>query len=97
MDPATVAWRPLRDMPDRPTALIVQSDHLAAWLMQCMQADGTRIPEDMAVLATAASMWSGLTNPPVTTVCVPAEEYGKAVGETLMSRLKNPSAAPVQV
>jgi DNA-binding LacI/PurR family transcriptional regulator len=80
------AARVLLDVPAhrRPTAVIAQSDVLAAGVLQAAAALGLRVPEDVSVAGFdgADLSWLGATR--LTTVVQPSDEKGRAAAQAAM-------------
>jgi DNA-binding LacI/PurR family transcriptional regulator len=80
------AGRILLDVPAhrRPTAVIAQSDVLAAGVLQAAAALGLRVPEDVSVAGFdgADLSWLGATR--LTTVVQPSDEKGRAAAQAAM-------------
>ena len=83
------ALKALLTAPDRPTAVLVSDDILAVVLEQFCSKLGLRIPKDLSIVSFNNSLFSRITNPPLTTVdvnpywpprssCRISSSYGKA-------------------
>ena len=81
------ALKALLTAPDRPTAVLVSDDILAVVLEQFCSKLGLRIPKDLSIVSFNNSLFSRITNPPLTTVDVnpyqlgieaASQTYGKA-------------------
>ena len=64
------ALKALLTAPDRPTAVLVSDDILAVVLEQFCSKLGLRIPKDLSIVSFNNSLFSRITNPPLTTVDV---------------------------
>ncbi|WP_433287943.1 LacI family DNA-binding transcriptional regulator [Pseudonocardia sp. CA-142604] len=86
VDEGAAAGRVLLDVPAhrRPTAVIAQSDVLAAGVLQAAKELGLRVPEDVSVVGFdgADLPWLGVTR--LTTVVQPTDEKGRAAAEAAM-------------
>jgi DNA-binding LacI/PurR family transcriptional regulator len=86
VDEGAAAARVLLDVPAhrRPTAVIAQSDVLAAGVLQAAKELGLRVPEDVSVVGFdgADLPWLGATR--LTTVVQPTDEKGRAAAEAVM-------------
>jgi DNA-binding LacI/PurR family transcriptional regulator len=86
VDEGAAAARVLLDVPAhrRPTAVIAQSDVLAAGVLQAAKELGLRVPEDVSVAGFdgADLPWLGATR--LTTVVQPTDEKGRAAAEAAM-------------
>ena len=67
----------------RPTAVFAASDDLAIGAMAAAREAGLRIPEDISVAGFDDVDYASYSNPPLTTVRVPAYEMGKMAVEFL--------------
>ena len=81
----------LRDLPSRPTAILAQSDLLAAGVIRAAQEAGLRVPEDVSVTGFDGVDVDGLAPYVLTTAEQPAAEKGRAAGGIVTAML---SAAP---
>jgi DNA-binding LacI/PurR family transcriptional regulator len=86
VDEGDAAGRALLDVPAdrRPTAVIAQSDVLAAGVLQAAAELGLRVPEDVSVAGFdgADLPWLGATR--LTTVVQPTDEKGRAAARAAM-------------
>jgi DNA-binding LacI/PurR family transcriptional regulator len=86
VDEGAAAGRTLLDVaPEhRPTAIVAQSDVLAAGVLQAAAELGLRVPEDLSVVGFdgADLPWLGATR--LTTVVQPSAEKGKAAARAAM-------------
>ena len=70
------ALKALLTAPDRPTAVLVSDDILAVVLEQFCSKLGLRIPKDLSIVSFNNSLFSRITNPPLTTVDVNPYQLG---------------------
>jgi DNA-binding LacI/PurR family transcriptional regulator len=86
VDEGAAAGRGLLDVPAdrRPTAIIAQSDVLAAGVLEAAAELGVRVPEDLSVAGFdgADLHWLGPTR--LTTVVQPSDEKGRASARAAM-------------
>lgn len=89
------AARALLDVPaaERPTAIMAQSDLLAAGVLQCAASLGLRVPEDLSVTGFDGIPLDGLGVHDLTTMRQPAAEKGRAVGRAVAALLAGEPAA----
>lgn len=79
-----------------PTAIICFNDRMAMGAVQCLQASGLRVPDDMTVVGFDNIPGTEYFNPPLTTVAQPAHEMGRRAAQRLFeliaakSRHKSP-------
>ena len=71
----------------RPSAVFCANDLMAIGAMEAALLANVRIPEDVAIVGVDDIDAAGLLRPSLTTVRVPAEEIGRAVGELLLHRI----------
>jgi len=91
------AARQLLDVPEaqRPTAIIAQSDLLAAGVIRAAGELGIRVPEDLSVLGFDGVRVDGLWPNDLTTLVQPAVEKGRAAGRAVVTMLAGETAEPV--
>lgn len=97
VDEGATAGRTLLDVPAhrRPTAVLAQSDVLAAGVLQAAAELGLRVPEDVSVggFDGAELHWLGATR--LTTVVQPTDEKGRAAAEAAMALVAGEPPADV--
>lgn len=74
--------------PVRPTALLAGSDVLAIGVVQELRAHGLRVPEDIAICGFDDFEFTRYTEPPLTTVRLPAFAMGRRAAELLLGHLR---------
>ncbi len=67
-----------------PTAIFGTNDVVAYGAMRAIEEAGLSIPEDISVIGFDDDYMSLYTNPPLTTVTLPAEGIGRTAAETLL-------------
>jgi DNA-binding LacI/PurR family transcriptional regulator len=75
------------EAPDRPTALIADSDALAHHVYDAAAAVGLRIPEDLSVVGHDDLPTSHLLGPPLTTIAVDGARIGRTAARMLINTL----------
>lgn len=83
-----------------PTALICGNDILALGALVECQARGLSVPQDISIVGFDNLEFAMHSNPPLTTIDVPAEEMGKAAASFVLSNLRGEVASqhnPVEV
>ncbi|MGT2910630.1 LacI family DNA-binding transcriptional regulator [Streptococcus cameli] len=80
-------WMNMTD--DRPTAVFSNGDLTAAGIINELQENGYRVPEDLAVLGFDDQPIAGLTKPGITTIAQPIQEMGELVTEILIHSLED--------
>ena len=73
-----------------PDAVIASNNVITLGAMRAIRDRGLRVPGEISLVAFDEMPWSSLTDPPLTTVSLPAYEMGVAATEALMSRLRKP-------
>ena len=79
--------RLLRDPQTRPTAVIAQSDLLAAGVIRAAEELGLRVPQDVSVVGFDGVRVDGLAPYDLTTLVQPSAAKGRAAGEALVQML----------
>jgi len=83
------------DPADRPTAVIAQSDLLAAGVIRAAEEAGLRVPEDVSVTGFDGIVVDGLAPYELTTLVQPAAEKGRAAGQAIAAMLDGGEAASI--
>ncbi len=87
----------LMDHPDPPTALFVVFDPLAISVMRVLQNKGISVPGDVSVLGFGNVMMSAYSNPALSTMNEPLEEFGQHAAQMLVEQIENEEKqAPVK-
>lgn len=73
-----------------PTALICDSDEIAAGAIAAARRWGKLIPQDISVVGFDATAWGALLSPPLTSVWHSGDEMGEQLGQLVMSLFDNP-------
>ncbi|WP_052489792.1 LacI family DNA-binding transcriptional regulator [Streptomyces sp. 150FB] len=81
----------------RVTAVVAASDTLALGCYRALRDSGLSPGTDVAVTGFDDSLAAALLSPSLSSVHQPLEEVGRACTRLLMSRIKNPDAAPERV
>ena len=81
----------IREMPSLPDAFVCANDFLAIQLMLALKKGGYAIPDDIMVTGFDGTAQSAYTDPPLTTVQIPATEIGRIAAGILLNRIKDPS------
>ena len=80
----------------RPTAVIAQSDLLAAGVIRAAEEAGLRVPEDVSVTGFDGIVVDGLAPYELTTLVQPATEKGRAAGQAVAAMLDGEAAASIR-
>jgi DNA-binding LacI/PurR family transcriptional regulator len=95
VDEGLLAGRSLLRRPDRPTAIIAQSDLLAAGVIQAAQELGLQVPGDVSVVGFDGIRLDNVISHDLTTMVQPAAEQGARAGRMVLDMLTDghPAAA----
>lgn len=83
----------LADPASRPTAVIAQSDLLAAGVFRAAEEFGLSVPEDLTVTGFDGIVVDGLESHSLTTMTQPAAAKGRAAGQAVAAMLEGRAAA----
>lgn len=86
----------LADPAHRPTAVIAQSDLLAAGVIRAVEEAGLRVPEDVSVTGFDGIVVDGLAPYELTTLVQPATDKGRAAGQAVATMLEGADAASIR-
>ncbi len=86
----------LADASSRPTAVIAQSDLLAAGVIRAAEEAGLRVPEDVSVTGFDGIVVDGLAPYELTTLVQPATDKGRAAGQAVTAMLDGADAASIR-
>lgn len=86
----------LADVARRPTAIIAQSDLLAAGVVRAAEDAGLRVPEDLTVTGFDGVIVDGLAPFALTTMVQPATGKGRAAGDAIVAMLGGRAAASLR-
>ncbi|KTS06919.1 LacI family DNA-binding transcriptional regulator [Microbacterium testaceum] len=90
IDEGMIAGRTIFADPDRrPTAVIAQSDLLAAGVIRAAEEAGLRVPHDVSVTGFDGVVVDGLAPHVLTTLVQPATAKGRAAGEAVAAMLED--------
>lgn len=73
---------------DLPTAFVCNNDQVAYHLIQALNKQGIRVPEDCSVVGFDNDLYATLTDPPLTTIEVNTEEMARAAVNTVIKRIR---------
>jgi DNA-binding LacI/PurR family transcriptional regulator len=80
----------------RPTAVIAQSDLLAAGVIRAAEEAGLKVPHDVSVTGFDGVVVDGLAPYELTTLVQPAAEKGRAAGQAVAAMLAGGTAASIR-
>lgn len=95
IDEGLRAGREMLGAADRPTAVLAQSDVLAAGIIRAAEEAGLRVPEDLSVTGFDGVVVDGLAPYELTTLVQPATDKGRAAGEAVAAMLEGRVAASI--
>jgi len=94
IDEGLIAGRTLfADPARRPTAVVAQSDMLAAGVIRAAEEAGLRVPHDVTVTGFDGVSVDGLAPYQLTTMVQPAADKGRAAGQAVTAMLQGRDAA----
>lgn len=82
------AMRMLLQLKERPTAVFAVSDTLAIGALKEINAQGLKVPDDIAVVGFDKISFSNMTNPTLTTVAQPMYKMGCTAANMLINSIK---------
>jgi len=88
----TVVGKLLRELPQM-TALVVHNEAVLGWVVECLRAEGRRVPDDVAVVAICPDELAEQLR--LTSVQLPAEVLGRQAVELLMAKLDGQQPPPL--
>jgi LacI family transcriptional regulator len=71
----------------RPTAVLAANDMMALGVMKAFRARGIAIPRDISVVGFDDIAFAALSDPPLSTVCLPREDLGRGATAALFRNL----------
>lgn len=77
----------IRELPDRPTAVIVESDIAAVALIRTATAHGWKLPQDLSVVGIDGCAFGKISLPALTSVGQPKFERGEKTAELLLDMI----------
>ena len=92
--PTYAAARELLDRPDRPTAVLCNSDAFALEVLRVATDLGLRVPEDLSVVGYDDSRVASDTRPPLTTIRQDVVLKGRLAATALVRAINEPDSGP---
>jgi LacI family transcriptional regulator len=80
-----------------PTAVVVANDMMALGVIEECHARKLHVPDDMSIVGFDDIAFASLSNPPLTTVCLPRVELGRKAVEALMATIEHPEQQGVEI
>lgn len=74
---------------DLPTAFVCNCDKVAYDLIQKLQRDGYKVPEDISVVGFDNDIYSTISNPKITTIKVDIEEMSHSAVKFVIQKIRN--------
>lgn len=96
IDEGLAAGRVILAADDRPTAVMAQSDLLAAGVLRAAEESGLRVPEDISITGFDGIPVDGIAPYELTTMAQPAAEKGRAAGAAVVAMLDDAEAASIR-
>ena len=87
----------LMNCANRPTAILVGSDHMAIAAMSAMHELGVAIPEEISVIGISDIEDAKYLTPPLTTVAIPQKEIGEIAARVLLDRIRGDLTLPKRI
>jgi len=81
------AMQRLLALPERPTAVFVASDILAAGALQCLYDERLRVPDDISLVGYDDTL-AGMSSPPISSVALPIQEMARTAVALFLERKK---------
>ncbi|PMC35663.1 transcriptional regulator [Bacillus sp. UMB0899] len=78
----------LLESPDPPTAFLSTNINLTLEVIKAVREKGLEVPKDVSVIGFDDFEWTGLLDPPLTTVATPVLEMGAKSSELLFKKIK---------
>jgi LacI family transcriptional regulator len=88
------AMRRLLALPQPPDAVACASDEMAIGAMAAIEADGLRVPDDIAVTGFDDAKYAASVVPALTTMRQDALGMGTTAAEAILSMLGDPESSP---
>ena len=80
-----------------PTAIFAGNDTVAIGVLAALRARGIRVPQDIAIASIDDIPAASFMNPALTTVKVPAQDFGRIAGEMLVKLVNGERPQPADV
>jgi LacI family transcriptional regulator len=81
----------------RPTAVLAANDLTALGLMKGCRAGRLLVPRDISIVGFDDIDFASLSDPPLSTVCLPRDELGRRAVETLLQSVSDTPPPPVEI
>jgi LacI family transcriptional regulator len=91
------AARALTGRRELPSAIVAANDMMALGVLHELLVAGLRVPEDVSLVGFDDVAFASLSQPPLTTVCLPRAELGRRAVEALLTTLEHPDRMGVEL
>ncbi|MDT5063095.1 MAG: LacI family transcriptional regulator [Acidobacteriota bacterium] len=81
---------------EMPTAVVVANDMMALGVIAECHERRLHVPDDISIVGFDDIAFASLSNPPLTTVCLPRVELGRKAVEALMATIEHPDSQGVE-
>lgn len=82
----------LRIRGERPTAVVAGNDLMALGVIEVMQREGVRVPEDVSIVGCDNMPNAHMVRVPLTSVAIPFEHMGELAAQGILAKIRNPEA-----
>ena len=82
---------------NRPTAILVGSDHMAIAAVSALHMLGIAIPEEISVMGISNIEDAKYITPPLTTISIPQIEIGEIAANILLQRMQGDTSLPKRI
>ena len=89
--------RCLLSLPDRPTAVVVSDDILAATLERVCLEMGLSIPEDLSIVSFNNSLFARLASPQLTSVDINSFQLGAEAASQMINHIEDPDLPATKI
>jgi LacI family transcriptional regulator len=79
------------------TAVVIANDMMALGVIQEFHERGLSVPEDISIVGFDDIAFASLSNPSLTTVCLPRVELGRKAVEALIATVEHPDQQGVEI
>lgn len=82
---------------DRPTAVLVGSDHMAIAAVSALHMLGIAIPDEISIIGISDIENAKYITPPLTTIAIPQKEIGEIAASVLLQRIQGDVSLPKRI
>ncbi len=82
---------------NRPTAILVGSDHMAIAAMSALHSLGVSIPDEISIIGISNIEDAKYLTPPLTTIAIPQAEIGEIAASVLLQRIQGDTTLPKKI